>query len=370
MKSCSLRGQKGLSLVEMMVSIVLGLILLAGVGHLFLKANKSLLARNELAMMQEHARFALDAIAQDIRVAGQTGCSSDSKLANAIYSTKDNRQWMIHFDKGISGISLSDKSYVDSDAVSEAIAIHQLALDQGELVTSHNLTEKELTVLPVDDKRYRTGKLVAVVSPDCTQVSLFRSGATTTGNKVSHESTASPNLYNKTSKLGGQFVATDTASLSDALDQNVRSYQLYPVTSVAYYIRNTTYKLEDHDGDDQDVAVSIPTLYRRPAGEASNGDRLGTEQLVEGVEQLIVRYGVDSNDDGVADQYQRASSMLLSSDDWKKVISVRLELLMRSLEQVADQPTSYFFNGSRTTPTDKFLRQNVVMTIELRNRSR
>ncbi|MRI33717.1 hypothetical protein EOPP23_12040 [Endozoicomonas sp. OPT23] len=363
-------GQVGLSLVEMMVAVVLGLVLIAGVGHLFLGANKSLLARNELAMMQENARYALDAIAQDIRVSGQTGCPSDIKLANAVYSTKDDRQWMIQFDKGISGIPQTDKKYVDTDAKSEAIVIHQIALDQWETVTSHNLSGNELTVSATDDERYRTGKLVAAVAPDCTQISLFRSGATSTGNKVSHETTVTDNLYNRTNKLGGQYTATDLPSLSNAVEQSLRGYQIYPVTSVAYYVRNTTYKIEDHQGDDQDIEVGIPTLYRRPVGEATNGYRLSTEQLVEGVENLVVHYGVDSNDDGVADQYQRSSSITLGSADWKQVISVRLELLMRSLEPVADKPQSYFFNGSRTNPTDKYLRQNVVMTVELRNRSR
>ena len=360
----------GLSLIEMMVAMVLGLFLVAGVGHLFLNANKSLLARNELATMQEDARFALDTLAKDIRVAGQTGCPSDAKLANTVYSTRDDRQWMLHFDKGISGIPLSNKRYVDTSSISESIVIHQLDLGQGELITAHNLANNQLTVPVSNDGRFRRGKVLAVVSSDCSQVSIFRSGANSTGNTVSNESTVSGNLYNRTSHLGGSFNAVDTGGVNGASDLNTQGSQLYPVNSVAYYIRNSTYKLEDHEGDNRDVEITVPILYRRPIGEASNGNRMSTEQLVEGVEQIAIHYGVDSDSDGVVNRYQSAATMTLDSSDWKKVISVRLELLMRSLDEVADSAQSFFFNGTRVTPTDLYLRQNVVMTVELRNRSR
>ncbi|MFT5084284.1 MAG: type IV pilus assembly protein PilW, partial [Lentisphaeria bacterium] len=89
------------------------------------------------------------------------------------------------------------------------------------------------------------------------------------------------------------------------------------------------------------------------------------EELVQGVENVQVLYGFDSNGSGVANRYLDADG--LAFGDWANVVSVRLHLLFRSFVAVASEPQVYRFADATYTPTDRFLRQEVISTIALRN---
>ena len=64
------RRQTGFTLVEMMIAMVLGLIVIAGVVTLFSQSQKSFKVDKNIANMQDEARFALKEIARDLRMAG------------------------------------------------------------------------------------------------------------------------------------------------------------------------------------------------------------------------------------------------------------------------------------------------------------
>lgn len=65
-----LNKQKGLSLIELMIALVLGLFLVAGVIQIFLGTSQTYRLTGDIARVQENARFALDILARDIRMAG------------------------------------------------------------------------------------------------------------------------------------------------------------------------------------------------------------------------------------------------------------------------------------------------------------
>ncbi|WP_252176448.1 PilW family protein [Endozoicomonas sp. 4G] len=341
--------QAGLSLVEMMVATLLGLVLIAGIGQLFLSANRTYMLQDELSRIQENARFAIDLIARDIRMAGSTGCPPGADLANAVFPNKDDRTWMAHFDKGILGIPLANHSSVDRNAISESIVIHRVDQERGLSVTRHDTGTASMTLSALHG--FDPGDLLAAVRSDCQGISVFRAGTNTIGSTVSHESAASGNLYNCTNRLGGAYDCA-TSAVNARVESHAGS-QLFPLSSVVYYLRNSN---------------GVPNLYRRFAGETVSGAINSAEALIEGVEGLSLRYGYDSDADGIANQYRTASDIGLFSLDWRNVTSVRMELLVRSFQEVTDIPQSYFFAGSRITPTDHFLRRSFVITMELRNR--
>ena len=68
------RKQRGFSLVELMVAITLGAILLGGAVTLFVNNRETYNVTNDLARLQETARFAMDTIIKDLRMAGYFGC--------------------------------------------------------------------------------------------------------------------------------------------------------------------------------------------------------------------------------------------------------------------------------------------------------
>lgn len=107
--------------------------------------------------------------------------------------------------------------------------------------------------------------------------------------------------------------------------------------------------------------ASEPALYRRVGADDA-------EELVEGVENLQITYGVDTSApaDKTVDAYVKADAVT----DWSRVLTVRISLLMvsRSDESIATAPQSYTYNGATTTPADRLLRKAFTTTIAVRNR--
>ena len=104
-------------------------------------------------------------------------------------------------------------------------------------------------------------------------------------------------------------------------------------------------------------ASGEPSLFRSEFGVA--------QEMVEGVETMEIRYGVDNNGDQFANQYFSANGVV----DFGDVVSVRVMLVMRSLDAfVTETPQIYSFNGAQVIPVDRRLRQVFTTTIALRNR--
>ena len=70
------RSQRGLTLVELMVALVMGMVLLAGVATVFVANKQSYRLQDSLARLQENGRFAIEFLERDIRMAGYTGCKN------------------------------------------------------------------------------------------------------------------------------------------------------------------------------------------------------------------------------------------------------------------------------------------------------
>lgn len=74
-------AQRGISLVELMVAMTLGLLLVLGVTQMLLGNKQSFLMQQQLASMQENARFILARMSRDIRQAGMFGCLDLQRLS-------------------------------------------------------------------------------------------------------------------------------------------------------------------------------------------------------------------------------------------------------------------------------------------------
>ena len=346
-----IRGRAGFSLIELMVALLLGMVLITGVGNLFLSTNKTYTLQDELVRIQENARVALELLTRDVRMSAYTGCPSWASLGNALYTSELSRLWMAHFDKGLFGIpsGSSVKNAVDSNAISESIVVHRVDWESSVPVSSQDVSSAIVTLAASHD--FNQGDLLALIGQDCKQVSIFIAGSDTSGSKVSYPSASSGSLYNCTSLQKGAFNCIDSQQGTGVFDHS-RS-QLVPVSSVAYYIRNSN---------------SVPTLYRKRAGETASGRGLSAEALVEGIEALRVFYGYDSDNDGVVNQYRTPSDISLYSSDWKNITSIKIELLVRSLREIAPEPQPYFFAGAEITSEDNYIRRAFVTTVELRNR--
>lgn len=71
-----LPSQTGLSLVELMIAMVLGLIIISAVLYVFAGNRASYSHQESLSHIQESGRFALELLSRDIRMAGYIGCGN------------------------------------------------------------------------------------------------------------------------------------------------------------------------------------------------------------------------------------------------------------------------------------------------------
>ena len=95
---------RGVTLVELLVAITLGAIIMAGAVTLFVNNRDTYKTTNELSRLQETARFALDMMVKDIRMAGYFGCADrpDTVTQNALVATP-GELWDFNLDPGPGG---------------------------------------------------------------------------------------------------------------------------------------------------------------------------------------------------------------------------------------------------------------------------
>ena len=76
------RRQAGLSLVELMIALLLGLLVAAGIMTIFTSTSSSNRAQNQLARLQEEGRFAVNRISEDLSLANGQYCSNSGGSAH------------------------------------------------------------------------------------------------------------------------------------------------------------------------------------------------------------------------------------------------------------------------------------------------
>ncbi len=107
-----------------------------------------------------------------------------------------------------------------------------------------------------------------------------------------------------------------------------------------------------------DDGNGTPSLWRRV-------NAADPEELVQGIEDMQILYGEDTNGDRAADTYGAADTVQMDN-----VVAVRFAVLAATLEEVAPEPVPYSFTVfSDANPGDRRLRREFVATVNLRNRT-
>ena len=76
----------GFTLVELMLSALLGLLVIGGVIGVLLSTRQVSRQTDNLARLQESARYALEIVGRDLREAGGIACGSQMSPVNAVAS--------------------------------------------------------------------------------------------------------------------------------------------------------------------------------------------------------------------------------------------------------------------------------------------
>ncbi|MCB1567806.1 MAG: PilW family protein [Xanthomonadales bacterium] len=73
--------QTGMTLIELLVAMVIGLLVIGGVGAVFLSTSSSVKALDQVASLQESGRFAISTLVSDIGMANAQYCSGSGGVA-------------------------------------------------------------------------------------------------------------------------------------------------------------------------------------------------------------------------------------------------------------------------------------------------
>lgn len=344
-----MRRPRGVTLVELMVAMVLGLFLVGVMGMVFLGSKGTFQAQNHVSRLQESARFTVDTLATDLRMSGFRGCrgtGAATPVGNVLNTPTD---FLYNFGAGLWASRHSGSAWVPAlDAAIRSPALVPAPDSAGDVLTVRRTTgpgwaltaemASPTAALSVTPTGAITGRDLLLVS-DCAGAVVFQATNNSPGldGSIEHSAsvTATPGV--STGSLGRVF-------LQDAM--------VYRLTTVTYYLAASA-----RPGKTGQRAL---WSYTTPAYDGT----VQPQELVTGVEALRVTLGLDSNDDGAADAYVRPAEVT----DWRQVVTAQTELLLASTEDnISSAPQPYTFDGTTVTPTDRRLRTVVSTTVQVRN---
>ncbi|ADE14082.1 type IV pilus assembly protein PilW [Nitrosococcus halophilus Nc 4] len=329
------RRQRGLSITEILVATTVSLLLTAGVTQVFVNSKQGYRVQEALSRLQENGRFAINLISRDVRSAGFFGCAgSTTRIVNTLNNAS---QYAWDFSTALQGFEATSATTwtpaLDSTITSPLGGRDVLTLRHA----SGNLAKVKPPFMPNTSADLHTdtdnglSQFDIVMVSDCIDSAIFQISSAnpdTSGSLAHNTGVGTPG--NATKDLGKIY--TNKAAI-------IR------VTTSTYYLRNNP------EGD--------PALYRIVGNAAP-------QELIEGVEDIQILYGEDTDGNREANLYVTADSVT----DWNNVINVRLSLLLQTLEDnLAATPQPYTFNGATTTPNDRRLRRIFTATVNLRNRT-
>ncbi|MDL1859868.1 prepilin-type N-terminal cleavage/methylation domain-containing protein [Betaproteobacteria bacterium PRO7] len=358
-------AQRGLTLIELMISITIGLIILGALTYIYVGSRGAYRTNENLARVQESGRFALDFIAQDLRMTNYAGCRSRSLVADG-----ENRNFFnvtqppVPFNGSADGISgYEDGVNWTNPTASTATPIARLA---GDVLTIRRAAGMTVRIVANTDPVARTVTIEhngvgirngdVVVLANCERALMFR----VTNNPVTTGIGNFPTVLEyKTSGAGADGSAGNSAVVPGFFFEPDSRAVVMRFTETSYFVGQN--------------AAGQPALYRVVGNTA--------EELVDGVEDMEVLYGIDTTapePDGRAENYVPASSLLAApaTPNAGQVVSVRMSLLVRGPENsITTGAQTYAFrdtdgDGAPETQTapDRRLRQVFTTTVALRNR--
>ncbi|TWI00213.1 type IV pilus assembly protein PilW [Luteimonas cucumeris] len=370
----------GVTLIELMVALAIGTLLILGLVQVFGASRTAYQLSEGMARTQENARFAMDYLQRDIRMAGHYGCVNDQAHLQTPGSLQPHfgaaPLFPLDFAVSVQGYEATGTAPGSSLALggtwnaasglpalitalnprpgSDVIVLRYFSNEGAPVTAISNAASEETVTLA--DGRWDTLTGDGVATPtlfgiaDCSRADVFAgSGAGTGIVTVTVASAATPDT-----DLAGRFTPQPSGQTT-----------LYRAESLVYYVGTST-------------ASGEPALFRA----RFNGTSYVPEELVEGIENLQLLYGQDritnlatTPPSGYIDVQNPANAGgTWVADDWRRVGLVQVGILARSPGRAAAPQASVnprsVLGVSFTAPTtnDGRYRASYEATVAMRNR--
>lgn len=277
------RALVGFTLIEVMIAMTLGLLLMGVIATVFLSSSRNYAQDDRISRLQENGRFALKTLAHELSMVDFWGGMSvpSNIVANP----------------NVQPASAAGRCGLTYDAANSVIVLNAAAAATangqfGCIATAEFQANTDVFAIKRAygfEQTYPTGSTEDAVLTDAP-------------------------IYLRTPATAGELRAPVTGASTDGL-----SYWRF-MPSI-YYIRNRFQETTAGVAAD-----SIPTLFRKRLNAARE---MATEEggVAEGIENFRIEFGVDSDSDGVANNYTIAPT------NFMQVVTARVYVLVRSRDK-------------------------------------
>ncbi|MES9934322.1 MAG: PilW family protein [Candidatus Sedimenticola sp. PURPLELP] len=356
--------EAGFGLVDLLVAMLLSLVLMAGVTQVYISSQSANVYSDNLAQLQENARFALDTLSKYIRLSGYMSCSPNN-ISNVVYPSTQSSgdddikklEPYVTLDRPIEGVDqvvTANGWYDDAVPGTDALKI----IYSGDSESSYRVVDHMPSVARLDLDRvhpFQKGTLILVCEPE--RSALFQNSKSDGSpyKSIFHEKSAA----NCTQDLGYSGNCSNSMAHTFEVGASVAELE-----SRVFYIGNSAYgggrSLKQRRLNIADGSETYNIL---------DGNR---EELVEGVENLQILYGIDSpgDDDMTPDRYVKAGNV----SDWGSVVAVKIWIIVATPEPLHDYTDTGTYAVAEETSVpipegdEHKYRAVFSTTIQLRNR--
>lgn len=345
MTPVGMRTSRGLSLIEIMIALAIGSLLLLGLLQVFSASRTAYQLSEGMARAQENARFGMEYLQRDIRMAGHYGCVNDQShlqspgALQSHFTAANGGTIGIDFPVSVRGYDATGTapgavlnlgapgagwtpslpaaiSALAPAAGSDVIELRFLSNEGAPVTVISNPSAAE-TAITVQAGRWASLTNDGVANPvmfgiaDCSYVDVFPASAV---NAATRTVTVPVGINRYTPQPSGQTM-------------------LYRADSLVYYVAPG--------------ASGNPALWR--ARSAANGTypAANREELVEGIDNVQLMYGLDRVTDlslsppsGYIEFNAPASTITNTPLQWRRTGLVQVGLLASSTDPAAAAPAA------------------------------
>lgn len=342
-----MKRAQGFSLIELMLALALGVIVTAGIVALFVGNNQTYTLLNGQSRMQENARFAVDFISRSARAAGYFGCDPE---AGKIYKTL-NGAWNQIFEFDITtpieafhgtgaGNTVNDWTpalttlprtasavgYIAANGVamaamrpqSDVLVLRHVQVPGARISAIVQANANPTVEVPAGGLGFTDGNFVAI--NNCEQATVFRVATVTAPGGP-----AATLVLNAAPAIGpGLYQNAPLGSLSPTgipygEANNAQGASVGRVLTDVYYVAQ---------GAGTNNRNQTPwSLWRKTSEDAP-------VELIEGIENLRVRFGIDTTPNDNINSTNRY--VTYDQVGANTIRSLRVSVVANSVDVVAD----------------------------------